>query len=239
MPVRRTKCCKSTTCRPQRRTDRQGERRRRSIARSTSTAPPTTGASGPSQLAAIATAAKLIDLVAAMRRCTRPLCTVEDVASSAIPDERDEHARIYPNGSTVPTDEQPRTVKSPSGRQATSTSNSPATTEPRAEFPIELARLDGTGRAVGADRRRVLRPHARPARPAQPDRPRRQRRGRPARRPAPHRRRRRHRPRPGDREGPRRQARHPPLRLGDRPDGREPRAGRRRPLRPARRSCST
>ena len=62
------------------------------------------------------------------------------------------------------------------------------------------------------DRRRLLRPHARPARPPRADRPRDPRDRRPARRRPPHRRGRRHRARPGARRGARRQARHPPLR---------------------------
>ena len=82
------------------------------------------------------------------------------------------------------------------------------------------------------DRRRLLRPHARPARPPRPHRPHDPRHRRPPHRRPPHRRGRRHRPRPRPRAGPRRQARHPPLRRLPPPHGRGPGPRRPRPLRP-------
>ena len=83
------------------------------------------------------------------------------------------------------------------------------------------------------DRRRLLRPHARPARPPRPHRPHHPRHRRPPHRRPPHRRGRRHRPRPRPRAGPRRQARHPPLRRLPPPHGRGPGPRRPRPLRAA------
>ena len=90
--------------------------------------------------------------------------------------------------------------------------------------------LDGTGRHDNRDRRRLLRPHARPARPPRADRPRGPRHGRPAHRRPPHRRGRRHRARPRARAGARRQARHPPLRRLPAADGRGAGPRRARPL---------
>ena len=86
------------------------------------------------------------------------------------------------------------------------------------------------GRRV--DRRRLLRPHARPARPPRPVRPHRQDRGRPAHRLAPHHR--GHRPRARRRlqAGARRQGGHLPLRQLHGPAGRVARPGHRRPVRP-------
>ena len=65
-------------------------------------------------------------------------------------------------------------------------------TPPRPQIRLELG-LDGSGAGTRDDRRRVPRPHARPARPPRPPGPRRRGHRRPADRRAPHRR--GHRPR--------------------------------------------
>ena len=99
--------------------------------------------------------------------------------------------------------------------------------------------LDGTGRFDNRDRRRLLRPHARPARAACADRPRGAGDGRPAHRRPPHRRGRRHRARPGARAGARRQGGDPALRRLPAADGRGAGARGARPLAAGRSSSGT
>ncbi len=111
--------------------------------------------------------------------------------------------------------------------------------------------LDGDGRRRARHRRRLLRPHARPAGPPRAPRPDRPRPRRSRDRRPPHRRGRRHLPRPGARPGARRPRRHHPLRPGDGADGRGARrrarstspaaacARSRRRCRPARSATST
>ena len=87
-------------------------------------------------------------------------------------------------------------------------------------------------RGHARDRRRLLRPHARPARPPRPAGPRGARERRPAHRRPPHRGGHRDRARPGPRPRARRPARDLPLRPRGRADGRGARDVRDRHLRP-------
>ena len=161
----------------------------------------------------------------------RRIATVEIPAEAAA--KLAPHADRIARAEGFPVHGESAMIRSPAMTRTAEKERSTAETQVRLSLD-----LDG-GESSAAHRRRLPRPHARPARPPRPPRAARRGERRPRDRRPPHRRGRRHRPRPGPRRGARRPRRDPPLRLRPGADGRVAGRVRDRHLRAAATASST